>query len=212
MANFVKHIPCPACGSSDGRGLYDDEGEYCFVCNDKKIGNELMEEIESERGTKPRKVGIQKEQESMEIKPSNKPILTEEENKQIKSETSTKAKNFRGIRDDIYLPFGVRHAFDETTGEVIEQYYPVTQDGQLTGYKIREVPKNFRSKGRTGADCDMFMQFKFNRGGKYVLICEGEVDSLSAYQMIKDYNQSRNSDFETACVSPTTEGCPKYSN
>lgn len=140
----------------------------------------------------------------MSSQSSTKPAITEEENAEIKSFTSPKAKGFRGIRDDIYTMFGVRHAFAEDTGEVIEQYYPVTQEGQLSGYKIREVPKNFRSKGRTGADCELFMAFKFNRGGKYLLLTEGEVDSLSAYQMLSDYNKSRGSDFETAVVSPTT--------
>jgi len=48
------------------------------------------------------------------------------------------------------------------------------------------------------------MQFRFNRGGKYVVLTEGELDSLAAYQMLKEYNRSRGSDFETAVVSATT--------
>lgn len=139
-----------------------------------------------------------------DIKKTLKPAITDEEKLEIKSRTTFKAEGFRGIRDDIYTMFGVRHAIDAETDEVFEQYYPVTQDGQLTGYKIREVPKNFRSKGRTGADCDLFMQFKFNRGGKYVVITEGELCALSAYQMLADYNKARGSDFEIAVVSPTT--------
>ncbi|MEG7973061.1 toprim domain-containing protein, partial [Listeria monocytogenes] len=65
-------------------------------------------------------------------------------------------------------------------------------------------PKNFYSKGRTGADCELFMQFKFNRGGKYIVITEGEVDAMSAYQMLNKYNKSRGLEVETAVVSPTT--------
>ena len=140
----------------------------------------------------------------MEVKPSNKPALSPEEASEIKSNTSTKGGGFRGLRDDITTPFGVRYGYDDEGEEVTEQYYPCTQEGQLVGYKIREVPKNFYSKGRTGADCELFMQFKFSRGGKYVIITEGEVDSLSAYQMFFDYNKSRNSDYEMAVVSPTT--------
>lgn len=140
----------------------------------------------------------------MEVKPSSKPALSPEEASEIKSNTSTKGGGFRGLRDDITAPFGVRYGYDDEGEEVTEQYYPCTQEGQLVGYKIREVPKNFYSKGRTGADCELFMQFKFSRGGKYVIITEGEVDSLSAYQMFFDYNKSRNSDYEMAVVSPTT--------
>lgn len=139
-----------------------------------------------------------------EQKVKQKPVIDPEKAAEIKQETTSKAKGFRSVSDETYAYFGVRHSFDEQTGEVIEQYYPCTQDGQLTGYKIREVPKNFRSIGRTGADCELFGQFRFNRGGKYVLLVEGEVDCLSAYQMLKEYNQARGSEFEIAVVSPTT--------
>lgn len=30
---FVKHIECPACGSSDGNALYDDGHQFCHVCH-----------------------------------------------------------------------------------------------------------------------------------------------------------------------------------
>ncbi len=135
---------------------------------------------------------------------STKPAITEEDKQKIKDETyTTEPSEFRGVRTDISKLFGVRYLIDEEDN-VIEQYYPCTQEGELVGYKIREVPKNFYSKGRTGADCDLFMQFKFNRGGKYVLLCEGELDALSAYQMLKDYNSTKSTDYETAVVSPTT--------
>lgn len=206
MANFVKHEPCPNCGSRDNLAVYDDGSYYCFTgCGYKSISEEYKEALqESKSSSKVKSKFSKTEKEDMEIKPSNKPAISDEENKEIKSYTSLKGNGFRGIRDDIYAMFGVRHSYDESTGEVTEQYYPVTQDGQLSGYKIREVPKNFRSKGRTGADCELFMSFKFNRGGKYLLITEGEVCALSAYQILSDYNKSRGSDFETAVVSPTT--------
>lgn len=139
-----------------------------------------------------------------DIKTKQKPVIESDVAAEIKQNTTSKGNGFRSINDETYLYFGVRHAFDEQTGEVMEQYYPCTQDGQLTGYKVREVPKNFRSIGRTGADCELFGQFRFNRGGKYVMICEGEVDCLSAYQIMKDYNKSKGSEFEVAVVSPTT--------
>ena len=200
MGIFVKHTACDSCGSSDGNAVYDDGSSYCWVCNHTVPSQDYIESTKQSRVKKFTK----KESENMEVKPSSKPAITEEENQEIKSFTTTKAKGFRGIDDEIYKKFGVRHAFDKQTGEVIEQYYPVTQDGQLSGYKIREVPKNFRSKGRTGADCELFMQFKFNRGGKYIMITEGELDALSAYQMFYEYNQKRGTEYETACVSPTT--------
>ena len=202
LGNFIKHESCTVCGSSDGKAVYEDGSHYCWVCNDASLSAEYKQELQSKRGSnKPRKT-IEREKVNMEVKVSTKPIISDDENQEIKSKTTVQANGFRSIRDDIYKMFGVRHTVKN--GEVSEQFYPVTQEGQLSGYKIREVPKNFRSKGRAGADCELFMQFRFNRGGKYIAICEGEIDSLSAYQMLNDYNKSKQSDFETAVVSPTT--------
>lgn len=201
MAAFVKHTNCEACGSSDGKAVYNDSSSHCFVCQ-KTVPSE---EFKEQNQKKPSKVRTTvKGEKSMEVKTNTKPAMTPEENAALKAETSNKGNGFRGIEDHIYSRFGVRHAFSAETREVIEQYYPCTQDGELVGYKVREVPKDFYSKGRTGADCELFMQFKFNRGGKYVVITEGEVDALSAYQMLDEYNKSKGGEIETAVVSPTT--------
>lgn len=32
-SEFVKHVPCPECGSSDANSLYTDGHEHCFACN-----------------------------------------------------------------------------------------------------------------------------------------------------------------------------------
>lgn len=200
MGNFVRHTSCPNCGSKDNLAMYDDGSYYCFSgCGYTKVSDDFR--LNSNKGSsKVKEKGLT---EKIEKVVSTKPAITQDEVKEIKGFTSIDPKNFRGIRKDITQQFGVRNAYDEE-GNLIERYYPCTQEGQLVGYKIREVPKNFRSIGRTGADTELFMQFKFNRGGKYILVCEGEEDSLAAYQILIDYNKSRGSEFETAVVSPTT--------
>ena len=224
MAAFLRHESCPECGSSDALAVYaEGGGSHCFSCNYTIPSEEYIEAQEDSKPWYDRyrtdQVKVKStasiasptsnatkeymQEISNEVK-NQKPAITDEDNTSIKERTSVSGSGFRGIRDDVYKIFGIRHSINADTGEVYEQYYPVTFEGQLTGYKIREVPKNFRSKGRTGADCDLFMSFRFNRGGKYLLITEGEVDSLSAYQMISDYNKQKGSDFETAVVSPTT--------
>lgn len=214
MGQFVRHEACDDCGSSDAKAVYADGSSHCFSCSKTVPSKEFLEENQDQdkpwynkylpkQGNEVKSFSTKEIEMTVEVK-NQKPAITEEETKVIKEFTSVAGNNFRSIRDDTYKAFGVRHGYDENTGEVIEQYYPVTQEGQLTGWKIREVPKNFRSKGRTGADCDLFMAFKFNRGGKYVIITEGELCALSAYQMLKDYNTKRGSDFEIAVVSPTT--------
>jgi KaiC/GvpD/RAD55 family RecA-like ATPase len=201
VANFIKHTSCEKCGSSDAKALYEDGSSYCWSCQAVKPSEEFKEQ-NSKKSSKVR-TSTAKEEKNMEVKPSGKPAMTPDENTEIKFVTGVAGKGFRGLKDETTKPFGVRYAYDKD-GEVEEQYYPTTQEGQIVGYKIREVPKNFYSKGRTGADCELFMQFKFNRGGKYILITEGELDALSAYQMLSEYNKSKGSDFETAVVSPTT--------
>ena len=40
---FVRHIPCENCGSSDGNSLYSDGHTYCFVCHHRTGGdNEII--------------------------------------------------------------------------------------------------------------------------------------------------------------------------
>jgi len=39
MAQFVKHEPCPRCGSRDNRGVWEDGHGYCFGCGKYFPGN-----------------------------------------------------------------------------------------------------------------------------------------------------------------------------
>jgi twinkle protein len=38
-SEFVRHMPCNKCGSSDGNSLYSDGHTYCFVCHDRTGGD-----------------------------------------------------------------------------------------------------------------------------------------------------------------------------
>ena len=46
---FVRHMPCSNCGSSDGNSLYTDGHTYCFVCHERTGDNAV---IHSQRMTK----------------------------------------------------------------------------------------------------------------------------------------------------------------
>lgn len=39
MSDFVKHEPCPHCGSRDNLGVYDDGHKFCFGCGYVEKGN-----------------------------------------------------------------------------------------------------------------------------------------------------------------------------
>ena len=49
-SEFVRHMPCSNCGSSDGNSLYSDGHTYCFVCHDRTGGDNDV--IHSQRMTK----------------------------------------------------------------------------------------------------------------------------------------------------------------
>lgn len=198
MAQFVRHEACHLCPSSDAKAVYDDESWHCFSCGATSPSEEYKEEKQQ---TKVR-TSIKKKEKALEIKPG-KAAITREELQEILQNTSPKGKGYRGITDETYAKVGVRHEFDENTGGVVKQYYPVTRGLTAAGYKIRYEPKNFSSIGATGKDCDLFMQRNFQTGGKYVLIVSGECDAMAAYQMLKDYYSARG-DNEVAVVSGTT--------
>lgn len=199
MADVLRHEQCPQCAangndnSRDNMAVYSDGGKHCFACGYHVHGTEDWEEG------------------SMSVE--NIKDFSEEAKQKIKDITSTKGKGYRGLDDKITSPFGVRYEYDESTGAVAKQYYPVTINGELSGYKIRKHPKSFLSVGETGRTCDLFGQFKFKQSGKYVLICGGEVDQLSAYQMLREYQLSKagGEDYAPiAVVSPTIgENCKK---
>jgi twinkle protein len=39
---FVRHMPCSNCGSSDGNSLYSDGHTYCFVCHERTGDNDVI--------------------------------------------------------------------------------------------------------------------------------------------------------------------------
>lgn len=160
MADVLRHEQCPQCAangndnSRDNMAVYSDGGKHCFACGYHIHGTEDWNE------------------DSMSVE--NIKDFSEESRQKIKDSTSTKGKGYRGLDDKITGPFGVRYEYDESTGAVAKQYYPVTIKGELSGYKIRKHPKSFLSVGETGKVCDLFGQFKFKTGGKYVLLTGGE--------------------------------------
>jgi hypothetical protein len=201
MANFVKHTNCNKCGSSDGLAIYSDSSEHCFVC-----GFTIASDDHKKQNSNYRAKDIKEDMESIndteKVKQSNKPIITEEENQEIKSQTDVDPKGYRGIRLEISKQFGVRYKYNEE-GDVAKVYYPCTMNYELSGYKVRKHPKEFHEHhGVTGKECELAGQFKFKTYNNMVLIVGGEHDQLAAYQMLFDSQKNKNFD-PVAVVSPT---------
>lgn len=196
MSTVSHKTACPACkakgGDWDDDNLvhYVEGGAYCFACGHTIRSQGYGELIEEKEWVH---VGAE---------------FNEEIHQKLKENTTVDPRGFRGLSKEVCSWFGVRHSVDTATGEVDKQYYPTTTDGLLTGYKWRSVPKNFGAIGETGKACDLFGQFRFkSSSGKYCLIVGGELDQLSAFTMLKNYQDSRgNSDYEPIPVVSSTIG------
>ena len=150
---FVKHLPCENCGSSDGVALYESGNTWCFVCKKFSKGNEMED-------------------------PS--PIRT------VISNSMTKGAY--APLDDRKITVDTCKAYDVTVtynnGAIFQHIYPYHDEhGNHLGNKVRTVPnKTFKSEGQMQS-CTLFGQKTFAKRGKYISICEGELDAMDCYQM-----------------------------
>lgn len=200
MAEFLKKEQCPRCvsrgadRSKDNLARYSDGSCYCFACSYTELSDEEKE-----------KRGIEEFDYDLE-EVMTREAITKEENEKIKSYTGTDGKGFRGIREEINKYFGVRYQYSEETGEPIKEFVPITQAGELVGYKTRIFPKDFSQPiGKVGKDCDLVGQFRFKNFNHTLLIVGGEIKQRAAYQMLSDDQKARGKDNydPVAVVSPT---------
>lgn len=125
--------------------------------------------------------------------------FNEEVHNKLKENTGIDSKGYRGIRADISRSLGVRYEYSTEDGSVAKTYYPVTKDclkkdikDSIVGYKIRSHPKSFLPPvGEADNSCDLFMQWKFKSHRGMLVIAQGEVDAMSAYQMLYDVHVER---------------------
>ncbi len=199
MADFVKHTNCVECGSKDNYALYSDNSGHCFGCGYTKPSKEYLEQ--NKKPSKVKRALPIKENDLTEKEVESEKIITQEQIEKVKSETHASGFDYRNISDEAVKFYGCKTMIDEDEN-VLARYYPYTIKGKLAGFKIRKHPKIFGGNiGETGKMCDLYGQFKFPTGGKYILIVEGEEDCHAAYQMFTEYQRSKGNDFVTAVVS-----------
>jgi len=164
QSTFVEHKPCPACRntggdrSGDNLAIYSDGHGYCNACghyeNSSSPVNQSYKEDSFMQTITPRGVS----------------------NASIKD---------RRISSNITSKFGVTVSYDKK-GQVEKHYYPYydsNESNRLLGYKERTVAtKEFQIIG-TNKGAGLFGQNANRSGGKYLTICEGEIDALSISEM-----------------------------
>lgn len=162
----VSRLPCPYCDSSDGFSYNTDTLLYqCFVC--RKGGRDVRSDLSwVVDGSKPTMGG------------SNKSNVVK---MQHRVEGDYKYLAMRGINTQTMEFFGVKTLCH---GDVAIQQEYVYPSG---GKKIRKLPKTFTSENMKTDE--LFGQNLFVAGSsKVVTITEGELDALSAWQMLGGAN------------------------
>ena len=191
--------PCCYCPSSDAVSLYkkvDERGVdyidgYCFSCGEY-IPPKLAEGLTDGDTTLVNKREVQLSD------------LDKNELARIAG-LSSNGSRLRKIDLKFMEMYGVKVDKDED-GKVTHHYYPVTKDegsgSEITGYKVRIMPKRFESIGDT-KNSEMFGQAVFKDGKvnvnkKFLLITEGELDCVALQQVMTSHG---NSNYTNAVVS-----------
>ncbi len=157
-SEFIQHLPCDNCGSSDANALYDDDHTHCFSC-----------------GTTVRKASPETKAAWKAYEPTAPSLLDkfvpDEEfrgidSRKIFADTCEKFKYRRGTYNGMRVqaaPF-----FDK--------------DGQLCAWHLRGYGKKFFWIGDSKAALP-FGSTVWQKTGKQIIVTEGECDTLAMSQV-----------------------------
>lgn len=114
----------------------------------------------------------------------------------------------RKISESTCKRYGVRSELSEVSREQEAVYYPyIDDDGVITGYKKRALPKDFSTVGKIKG---LFGKHVCKKNAKFLIIVEGEQDVLAGWEILtqkgKDYNivSIPNGASETGTLDKTT--------
>jgi len=155
QSKWVSRGKCPCGESSNGYNIHADGHAFCFSCN-KRFNNVGEAKLE-------RKV----------VEITNK----------VSSTGDYGSITDRRISEDTARKYRTKI---RRNGSIISHHYYeyFNAEGSHVATKVRQVEgKRIWSQGDIG-DALLFGQNLFKSGGKYVTICEGELDALAAYEML----------------------------
>lgn len=199
-AKVIRKEQCPVCAlkgldkSKNNLAVYEDGGKFCFGACNRAIS--LSESYKA-------KLELIKEFECKELV---FPVtnFTKEHWDVLKEKLTTDPKGYRGLKKSTCETYRVFHEIDAVTNKVKKQYYPISKNNKFSGIKIRQEPKAFYAEGTNDSQCDLFGQALFTQStSKWIIYVEGELDALSAFQMLE---AQRKSDFASIPVVSGTVG------
>lgn len=155
-SHFVRHEPCPKCGSKDNLARYSDGHAVCFTggCDHYERADGQVIESKPQAYRKLEMNGV----------------VASIPDRRISEATCKK--------------FGVTVEYD-TEGKISKHHYPYfdKDTGAQVGAKTRIVDnKSFYASGEFN-NVGLFGQQAFKGGGKYITVVEGEADALAVSEM-----------------------------
>ena len=191
--------PCHQCqesgGDSSGDNFHwygEDKGGHCWACGFTVHSQEFLEEMKESGGFKS--VTISNIDRN---KFEDKKLSQEDIDNLLGDLNSELTIKYRGLDKNICSDLGVHWKYD-SSGKVSHMYFPATylEDGEIkvSGYKIRQHPKDFYSKGYVGKV--NLLAGQTQAVTDTLVVVGGEICLISAKQMLapieKKYNRQIN--------------------
>lgn len=148
---FLRHDPCPACGSSDALAVYDNNSATCFSCS------HYIHSYEDE-------------DEQPQVNNIRRNIMTRDT--LVRGEYDELRK--RGISKDTCRKYGYHIATVQDSKTQVADYFD--SNGDLVGQKLRYPDKTFKIRGKVNT---LYGKNLWRDKGRQVIITEGEIDCLS---------------------------------
>ena len=161
--------PCDECGSSDANHHYPDGHTYCYSCKSRKSPKEVTTMITTVQATQSNDPSPSRRAESNDLSPSRLADYNDIPDRKITRDTAKKFNTLTKKQGSM-------------TTHHIYQYYD--SNGNHICNKVRDTAnKKFWSEGKM-SDAGLFGQNVFTQKAKFITICEGEIDAMSAYQLM----------------------------
>lgn len=154
-SSFVRHEPCPGCGSSDALARYSDGHAHCFACKhyEKPDGEST--------GTRP-------------ASPSGSTV------KALRLQGEIRAVRSRGLNEETCKKWGYRVGPYNDSPAHFAYYF--SDDRTPVAAKVRLPDKDFVFIGEPKS-AGLYGQWLWRERGKMLVITEGEIDALTVSQL-----------------------------
>lgn len=190
---FQGHCECPfkKCGSSDAGAYYlHSDGSYSYYCYscEGTLQDFKLDGLKPVSSSRPRIINWEVELERLE---------------EVRDSLVAIGSKERRIKASDYEFYGVHMELDKDGEQIDKVWYPTFREGQHCGYRCRSrfketdeavikdpsklgVLKNFRGGiGDTQKGIELFGQWLFPEGGKFIILTCGEEDAIASAVMTK---------------------------